>query len=129
MTYLITFSCYGCHLHGSESGSVDRGHNAFRTPVLGVNSTRLAAESERMYQTPYNLDLVRRNAVLVAIREVCAHRGWRLLAVHVRTTHVHAVDEAEVPPERVMGAFKAYASLSGADGAGWTQLETMDAPW
>ena len=76
MTYLITFSCSGCHLHGSESGSVDRGHNAFRTPVLGVNSTRFAAESERMYQTPYNLDLVRRNAVLVAIREVCAHRGW-----------------------------------------------------
>jgi len=128
MTYLITFSCYGCHLHGSESGSVDRGHNAFRTPVLGVNSTRFAAESERMYQTPYNLDLVRRNAVLVAIREVCAHRGWRLLAAHGRTTHVHAVVEAEVPPERVMGAFQAYASrclermgLDGPNRKRWTR--------
>jgi hypothetical protein len=27
MTYLITFVCYGCHLYGYESGSVDRGHN------------------------------------------------------------------------------------------------------
>ena len=26
MTYLITFACYGCHLHGSESGSVDHEH-------------------------------------------------------------------------------------------------------
>ena len=27
VTYLITFACYGCHLHGDESGSVDREHN------------------------------------------------------------------------------------------------------
>ena len=27
LAYLITFSCYGSHLHGSESGSVDRNHN------------------------------------------------------------------------------------------------------
>jgi hypothetical protein len=25
--YLITFACYGCHLHGDPSGSVDRHHN------------------------------------------------------------------------------------------------------
>ena len=42
-------------------------------------------------------------------REVCVHRGWSLLAAHVRSNHVHAVVEAEVPPERVMGDFKAYA--------------------
>jgi REP element-mobilizing transposase RayT len=38
------------------------------------------------------------------------HRGWSLLAAHVRSNHVHTVVEAEVPPERVMGDFKAYAS-------------------
>ena len=63
-----------------------------------------------MDQAPYHLDQVRRNAVLAAIQEVCTHRGWRLLAAHVRTTHVHTVVEAEIPPERVMGDFKAYAS-------------------
>jgi len=45
-----------------------------------------------------------------AIRDVCAQRGWNLLAVHVRSNHVHTVVEAEVPPERIMNDFKAYAS-------------------
>lgn len=63
-----------------------------------------------MDQARYSLDAVRRDAVLKAIREVCAQRGWRLLAAHVRSTHVHTVAEAEVPPERVMNDFKAYAS-------------------
>ena len=63
-----------------------------------------------MDQDPYNLDQMRRDAVLKAIQEVCVHRGWCLLAAHVRTTHVHTVVEAEAPPERVMSDFKAYAS-------------------
>jgi REP element-mobilizing transposase RayT len=63
-----------------------------------------------MYQTPYFLDPEGRAAVLQAIREVCLHRGWSLLAAHVRTTHVHAIVEAGVLPERIMNAFKSYAS-------------------
>jgi REP element-mobilizing transposase RayT len=63
-----------------------------------------------MDQAPYNLDQSRRDAVLEAIREVCAHRGWSLLAAHVRSNHVHTVVEAQVPPERVMHDFKTYAS-------------------
>ena len=110
MVYLITFSCYGCHLHGSESGSVDRQHNVPGTPTLEGDSTRAAAEAERMDQAPYHLDQVRRDALLEAIQEVCAHRGWSLLAAHVRSSHVHTVVEAEVPPERVMSDFKAYGS-------------------
>ena len=63
-----------------------------------------------MDQSPYHLDQVRRDAVLEAIQEVCAHRGWNLLAAHVRSNHVHTVVEAEVAPDRVMSDFKAYAS-------------------
>ena len=110
VTYLITFGCYGCHLHGSESGSVDREHDAPGTPLLEVDSARVLAERERMDQAPYSLDQMCRDAVLEAIQEVCAHRGWGLLAAHVRTTHVHTVVEAEVPPQRVMSDCKAYAS-------------------
>ena len=43
-------------------------------------------------------------------RRVCGQRGWSLLAAHVRSSHVHTVVQAEVPPERVMNDFKAYAS-------------------
>lgn len=63
-----------------------------------------------MDQLPYHLDGFRRDAVLEAIQDVCAHRSWTLLAAHVRSNHVHTVVEAEVPPERIMNDFKAYAS-------------------
>jgi REP element-mobilizing transposase RayT len=110
VTYLITFACYGHHLHGSESGSVDSAHNVPGTPILEGDSARAAFEGQRMDQSPYHLDQIRRDAVLEAIQEVCAHRGWSLLAAHVRSNHVHTVVESEVPPERVMSDFKAYAS-------------------
>ena len=44
LTYLITFACYGCHLHGEESGSV---------------SIRATSEEQRMDQPPYYLDRIR----------------------------------------------------------------------
>lgn len=110
MTYLITFACYCCHLHGDGSGSVDPAHNVPGTPILEGDSARAAFEWQRMDQSQYHLDQVRRDAVLEAIQEVCGHRGWSLLAAHVRSNHVHTVVQAEVPPERVMSDFKAYAS-------------------
>jgi hypothetical protein len=87
--YPITLVCYGRHLHGCESGSVDHEHNVPGTPILEVDSARAAAERERMDQAPYHLDQIRRDAVLEAIQEVCARRGWSLLAAHVRSNHVH----------------------------------------
>jgi REP element-mobilizing transposase RayT len=110
MTYLITFTCYGCHLHGSGSGSVDRKHNVPGTPIVQEDCQRAAAATARMDQAPYHLDRIRRDAVLDAIQEVCAHRRWTLLAAHVRSNHVHTVVEAEVSPERVMNGFKAYST-------------------
>jgi hypothetical protein len=91
VTYPIAFACYGHHLLGSESGSVDRNHCVPGTPILEANSARTAADRERMKQPPYDLDQIRRDAVWEAIHEVCTHRGWSLLAVHVRSNHVHMV--------------------------------------
>ena len=56
------------------------------------------------------LDARCRLIVLEAIREVCLHRRWTLLAAHVRVRHVHAVVQADVKPEKLMNDFKAYAS-------------------
>jgi REP element-mobilizing transposase RayT len=110
MTYLITFACYGCRLHGDESGSVDPARNVPRTRMLAPDSTRVEFERQRMDQPSYHLDAVRRDAILDAIREVCEHRDWSLLAAHVRSNHVHTVVTGEVNPEQVMNDFKAYAS-------------------
>ena len=63
-----------------------------------------------MSQPPYRLDQDGRAAVLAAVQGHCAHRGWMLLAAHVRTNHLHVILEAEVRPEKVMNKFKSYAS-------------------
>ena len=34
VTYLITFACYGWHLHGDPFGSIDPAHNVPGTPIL-----------------------------------------------------------------------------------------------
>jgi REP element-mobilizing transposase RayT len=110
MRYFLTFSCYGGHLHGDESGSVDRSHNLPGSRLLEADPQRALAERQEMNQAPYLLDRDSRPVVLEALREVCLHRGWTLLAAHVRTNHVHVVVEAGIRPEKVMNDFKSYAS-------------------
>ena len=80
-----------------------------------------------MDQAAYSLDETRRNTVLAAIQEVCAHRGWRLLAAHVRTTHVHTVVEAEVPPETGYGRLQSlHESPFESEGVGQTWPKEVD---
>lgn len=110
MTYLITFVCYGCHLHGDESGSVDRKHNLPGSRLIEADPKRISAERQRMDQPPYNMDKGRRDAVLAALLERCLERQWTPFAAHVRTNHVHIVIEAEIRPERVMNDIKSYSS-------------------
>jgi REP element-mobilizing transposase RayT len=63
-----------------------------------------------MSQVPFVLDAYSRAIVLATLHEVCSHRGWMLLAAHVRRSHVHAIVESNVSPEAIMNAFKSYAS-------------------
>jgi REP element-mobilizing transposase RayT len=110
VTYLITFSCYGNHLHGDEPGSVDRLHHIYRSSLVSADTERTTNERARLRESPYTIQPEQRNIVLQSIREVCLHRGWTLRAAHVRSTHVHAVVESDSRPEAMMNAFKAYAS-------------------
>jgi hypothetical protein len=115
LRYFITFACCGAHLHGDESGSVDRRHNLPGSRLLGSDSLRALSGRQSMQQPPYWLDRESRTAVLSALRGHCVHRGWSLLAAHVRTNHVHAIVEAGIlirkaRPEKVMNEFKSYAS-------------------
>ena len=110
MRYFITFACYGARMHGDESGSVDQHHDVFGDRLLEHDPQRAAAERRSMNQSPYELDPDSRAVVLQALKQVCRYRGWNLLAAHVRSNHVHIIVEAEVPPEKAMNDFKAYAS-------------------
>lgn len=110
LAYLVTFTCYGARLHGDQSGSVDRDHNIPGTPVLAQNPARVSSEQKRARQKPYVMDARRRALVLKASQEVCAFRGWTLLAAHVRTQHVHLIVAAENGAEKILHDVKAYAA-------------------
>jgi REP element-mobilizing transposase RayT len=128
LAYFITFTTYGTWLHGRAPGSVDRQHNLPGTPFLPPDARREGAMRSAMRQEPYVLDDVRRQVVLRTIQEVAAHRGWKLWAVHVRSTHVHVVIMAACRPEKVMMDLKAWCSRrlregcqETADQDRWTQ--------
>ena len=64
VTYLITFPCYGSHMHGAPDGSVDRNHNRYGAPFAKPNPRLLAAQVRLMDQPPYEMDEPQRQAVL-----------------------------------------------------------------
>ena len=51
-----------------------------------------------------------RVCVKAAVRSVCEYRGWALLAINVRSNHVHVVLSGEESPERMMNAFKSWST-------------------
>jgi hypothetical protein len=108
--YLITFSCYGTWMHGDARGSVDREHNRVGDAFLPTQPARQRLEQAAMADPPYALDGPRRRLVLEAVLGVAKLRGWRILAAHVRGTHVHVVVHAAREPERVLNDFKAFSS-------------------
>ena len=107
LAYFLTWTAYGTWLHGDERGSVDRVHNKPGQPVLSADARRLRAAADHRVEEAYSLDAPRRRVVVNAIREVCSFRKWPLHAVHVRSTHVHAIVTAAFKPEKIMNDLKA----------------------
>ncbi|NOY41068.1 MAG: hypothetical protein GXP26_04420 [Planctomycetes bacterium] len=110
LAYLITWHTKGSWLHGDRRGSVDRLHNQFGEPLVATSFVRRRAARDRMKHPRVKLDAARRRAIRETIVDVACHRGWDLLAVHVRTNHVHIVIAAEQTPERVMNDMKAWST-------------------
>jgi REP element-mobilizing transposase RayT len=132
LTYLITFSCYGSHLHGDERGSIDPKHNQPGSRVRPGEPALQRFERQSMKNPPYVLDAQRRQIVLRAIVGVCEHRGWTLHAAHVRANHVHIVVDTARPAGEVTQDVKAYASrmlnqlaLDPPEGKRWTRHASM----
>ena len=111
LAYFISFRTYGTWLHGDPRGSVDRRkHNKYGTPKIAPKLRLVNAEHAQLKHPPFRLDAYQRPLVEEAIREVCEHRGYRLLAINVRTNHVHTVVSAQRKPEPILQAFQAYAT-------------------
>jgi REP element-mobilizing transposase RayT len=110
LAYFLSFRTYGTWLHGDERGSVDRTHNEFGSPLLPTSEARERFERSKLKQTAVELGTDMRACVDRTLREVCEHKRWKLLALNVRSNHVHVVVAAAEPPESVMNAFKAWAT-------------------
>jgi REP element-mobilizing transposase RayT len=111
LAFLITFRCYGTWLHGDERGSVDRRKfRRYGTPDMPANTKLAEDEKLELKHAAITLNNAQRVVVENAILEVCEHRGYGLLALNVRTNHVHSVVTASSRPEHVMDTFKAYAT-------------------
>lgn len=110
LAYFISFRTYGTWLHGDERGSVNRRQNKYGTPRIAPNARLQRAERKLLKHPPVKLDAYQRPVVEKAIREVCEKRGYKLLAINVRTNHVHTVVSAQKKPEPILQAFQAYAT-------------------
>lgn len=111
LAYLITIRTYGTWLHGDERGSVDvHGRNIYGLPKVTPNKNLTERMGENMKDEVFLLDEKQREAVEESIKETCKIRAYDLLAVNVRTNHLHAVVAANVKPEAIINGFKAYAT-------------------
>ncbi len=110
LAYLITFTCYGNRLHGSEFGSTKRGKAGENNKHVTQNAGLEQYERGLMKQLAFVLDESKARIALAAMLETAEYRKWVMLALHVGFTHVHMVVKAADDPKRVMRDMKSYAS-------------------
>jgi REP element-mobilizing transposase RayT len=110
LAYFISFRSYGTWLHGDERGSIDRFNNRYRAPYLPANEKWRNYNQRQLKAEPSILKAKHRKSVEAAIRETCKIRNWLLLALNVRTNHVHSVVSANRRASLVLNAFKANAT-------------------
>ncbi|MGA8030261.1 MAG: hypothetical protein WB992_24220 [Bryobacteraceae bacterium] len=91
LAYFLTFASYGTHLPGSEKGWVDIQHRTPGSPLRAGNTRHESYWRSRLNETPWTLDAHIRETVLQSMVSVCTYRNWIAYAIHVRSTHVHAV--------------------------------------
>jgi REP element-mobilizing transposase RayT len=92
MTCLLTWSCYASHITPYRCEPLREWRRAHcRFP-------------------PYQLNAVTRQEVLRAILEHAKDQGYTLLAVHVRSTHVHVVATHVADPRRLCASLKSHVT-------------------
>jgi REP element-mobilizing transposase RayT len=124
--YFITWSTHGSRLHGDARGTVDKANNLHGHPKLTAHNPRRFVAQSLLAEASIILTPTQRHAVSAAILEHASFKKWCIHALNARTNHIHVVCSAYEPPEKVMSAFKAYATrrlridrLAGADTKVW----------
>lgn len=127
LAVFFTFRCYGTWLHGDERGSVDRHNNTYGSPRIGSNNHWKRHNEQLLLHPPARLNAAGRKSVEKAIRDLCEKRGWTLLAINIRTNHVHVVIcIGSKRPKDVLIALKANSTRQLREDGQWPHEHS---PW
>ncbi len=126
IAYLITFRSYGTWLAGDERGSIDKYHNSFGGPRAVTSKNREMEHNARLKGPPFLLNAARRQLVEHAIRDVCSFRAWTLIALNVRTNHVHIVVSGQTSSGKILGDLRAYSTRHIRERNAWNYEQS---PW
>lgn len=91
---MLTWTTYGTWLQGDERGAYNRKGETLKSHYIAPDARLEELHRKRMTDNALTLDAAMRKVVRLAIEECCAFRGWPVLALNVRSNHVHIV----VPP-------------------------------
>jgi hypothetical protein len=126
LAYFLTWTTYGTWLPGDPRGWVKYGEGGAGVPYRQGEPLRHRAAARLMVKGAVRFGDPERQVVSGNIAATCRAKGWTLLALSVRSNHVHIVLAApNETPERVMTCLKAWASRALNDGGArqhwWTR--------
>ena len=106
LAYFLTWTTYGTWLPGDNRGWIKRNESGVQSSEPGLK--KLA--KQKMTEERVILSQEQRLIVDQQIRAHADHRAWNILALNVRTNHVHLVIEAHASPEEVMRQMKMWCT-------------------
>lgn len=106
----VTIRTYGTWLSGDPRGSVDSDHRGDGEPFAPRDDFPRNYQRRHLKAEPFLINAQARAEIERAMVDLSEFRGWELLAVNVRTNHMHVVVSAGQSAEKVMGNLKAYAT-------------------
>ena len=112
--YHLVWTTYGTWLPGDARGWTSDKKPGIQPPDPGLER----ASRERMSESAVILTETQRAIVEATVRRHCEVRKWDLLAVNVRSNHIHLVVSADRPAEIVLDQFKAWCSRKLSEAAG-----------
>ena len=86
------------------------GRNRYRSSKVEPSENLEKAMRNNAEQEPFVFNKNQQNAVETSIKETCQIRNYELLAINVRTNHLHAVVSVKAKPEIIINGFKSHAT-------------------
>ena len=105
--HFLTWRTYGTWLPGDNRGWIDERRNGYGEPTHAPDPYQENRAAAQMSGRPITLSDELRLRVDRVIREACGWRSWSVIALNVRSNHVHLVLAGEMGNTDPLTALKA----------------------